>query len=313
MRISSSSFTDNFIGQIQQLQDQQNTLQEQSSSGLKVSLPEDNPSVMAQVLNLQTASASNTQYQKNITQLQTAATTSGSAMTSLQTLSSQVSEIATQASNGTTSTAQLATYATQVASLLQEALQLGNTQDNNGNYIFSGTASTTKPFVASTDANGNVTAVTYQGNTAVAQSEISSNTTVSTHVPGVNNTGTGAQGLFADSRSGADLFSHMIALQQDLASGNTSAIATTDVPALTKDDDHLITQISANGVMQSALNAAGNIASAQSTSLATQISGDTNADLAQTLTELDKTQTAYQAALESGTMVMKLSLLNYLS
>jgi len=34
--------------------------------------------------------------------------------------------------------------------------------------------------------------------------------------------------------------------------------------------------------------------------------------LAQTLTELDQTQTAYQAALESGSKVMNLSLLNFL-
>ena len=42
------------------------------------------------------------------------------------------------------------------------------------------------------------------------------------------------------------------------------------------------------------------------------MSNDTNADLAQTLTQLSQTQTAYQAALESGTMVMGLSLLEFL-
>src|SRR5271169_6026825 len=106
MRISSSTFTDGFLSNIQKLQLQQNTLQEQSSSGLSVTQPEDNPSVMAQVLNLQTDSAANTQYQSNITQLQSAATTSGTAMTSLQTLVSQVNEIATEASSGTNSPTQ---------------------------------------------------------------------------------------------------------------------------------------------------------------------------------------------------------------
>src|SRR5271157_2152426 len=160
MRISSSNFTDNFLSQIQQLQQQQYTLQEQASSGLKMTSPEDNPSVMAQVLNLQTDTAANTAYQNNITQLQYTATTSASAMNSLQTIISRVNDIAAEASTGTNSSTQLSTYATDVASLIQEAVQLGNTQDADGNYIFSGTATNTKPFVATTDVNGNITAVT---------------------------------------------------------------------------------------------------------------------------------------------------------
>ena len=312
MRISSSTFTNNFLNQSQQLQQQLNTLQEQSASGLKVSLPEDNPAVMAQVLNLQTTSAANSQYQSNITQLQSAATTSATAMNSLQTIVSQVNEIATEASSGTNSSTQLSGYATQLASLIQQAVQLGNTQDANGNYIFSGTDSGAEPFVATTDASGNVSSVSYQGNTSVAAYDIGPSTTVSVQVPGENSSGSGAEGLFADSRTGADLFSHMIALQQDLTSGDTSAISATDAPALSNDEDNIITQISGNGVMQSALSVAGNIATAQSTTLGTQISGDTSADLAQPLTELDQPQTAYQAALESGSKVMNLSLLNFL-
>lgn len=313
MRISNSTFTDNFLNNIQQLEQQQNTLQGQASSGLSVSLPEDNPAVMTQVLNLQTDSAANAQYQSNIGQLQDAATTSATAMNSLQSLVSQASEIATESSSGTTSPTQLATYATQVASLIQQAIQLGNTKDANGNYIFSGTATSTQPFVATTDANGNVTGVTYQGNTAVAESDIGPNTTVSAQVPGANSSGSGVEGLFSDTRTGTDLFNDMISLQQNLAAGNTAAIAGTNVPALNKDEDNVVSQISGNAAMQSALSAAGSIASAQSTNLTTLISGDTNADLAQTLTELSRTQTAYQAALESGTMVMSISLLNFLA
>ena len=313
MRISNSSFTNNFLNEVDQLQQKQSTLQGQVSSGLDVTLPENNPAIMAQVLSLQTTSAANAQYQTNIAQLQGAATTSATAMDSLQTLSSQASEIALQAGNGTTSSTQLSAYAIQVESLLQQALSLGNTKDADGNYIFGGTASNTPPFVATTDANGNITDVTYQGNTQVNQNEIAPNTTVTAQVPGENNTGSGPQGLFADTRTGANLFSDLISLQSNLASGNTSAISSANAPALTKDDDNIITQISANGVMQSALTAANSIATAQSTNIASQISGDTNADLATTMTSLDQTQTAYEAALESGMMVMQVSLVNFLA
>jgi flagellar hook-associated protein 3 FlgL len=308
MRISDSNFTDNFLGQIQQLEQQMNTLQDQASSGLSVTSPEDNPSVMAQVLNLQTDSSVNAAYQNNITQLQSTATTSATAMSSLQTLVSQVNDIATSAASGTTSANQLSTYAAQVASLIQQAVQLGNTQDADGNYIFSGTTSSTPPFSATTDASGNVTAVTYSGGTAVAKSDIGPNTTVSAQV-----LGSGPDGLFANSSTNADLFGDMIKLQQNLASGNTSAISSTDIPALNKDEDNVIDQISANGVMQAALTTASNIASAQSTNITTQVSGETSADLAQTMTELAQTQTAYEAALESGTKVLQISLVDFLA
>jgi flagellar hook-associated protein 3 FlgL len=312
MRTANLNFTNSFINTTQNLQQQQYKLQGQASSGLTVTLPEDNPGVMAEVLNQQTSSAQNSQYQANITQLQSGASTAATAMNTLQSLISQANEIATTASSGTTSSTQMTAYATQVQSLLQEAVSLGNTKNSDGNYIFGGTDSGSPPFSATTDASGNITGVTYNGNTSTAESSISSNMTVTASVPGANTSGSGATGLFTDSRTGADLFSHLISLGNDLSSGNTSAISTTDAPALAKDETNIVNQISANGVMQSALTAAGNMATSQSTNITTQISGETNADLAQTLTQLDQTQTAYQAALESGTMVMQVSLLNFL-
>jgi flagellar hook-associated protein 3 FlgL len=74
----------------------------------------------------------------------------------------------------------------------------------------------------------------------------------------------------------------------------------------------VVTQISGNAVLQSTLQAAGTVAQQQVTTEDSQMSDDTSANLAQTLTQLDQTQTAYQAALQSGTMVMSLSLMDFL-
>jgi flagellar hook-associated protein 3 FlgL len=311
MHVTNTSFSNNFLYEIQQLESQQSTLQKQSTTGLKVTLPEDDPSVMNQVLNLQTEAGANTQYQSNITQIQDSATTASDALNSLQTLVEQAGEIATDA-NGVTSSTQLSTYATQAGQLIQQALQIANTKDANGNYIFAGTDTGAAPFAAATDSSGNVTAVTYSGNTSTAKSEIASGLTVTAQIPGENTTGSGAEGLFADSRTGADIFSHLIALQQDLTSGNTSAISSTDGPNLTTDEDHVVTQISGNAVLQSTLEAAGNVASQNATSIDTQMSDATSADMATTLTQLSQTETTYEAALESGSLVMQTSLVNFL-
>jgi flagellar hook-associated protein 3 FlgL len=312
MRITNTAFSGTFLNEISQLETQQSTLQNEATTGLKVTLPENNPAAMDQVLNLQTEASSNTQYQSNITALQGTATTAADALNSLQTVVEKASEIATDATSLSSQT-QLSSDAAQVANLIQEALEAGNTQDADGNYIFAGTNTGTTAFTATTDSAGNVTSVAYNGNTSVAQSQIASGLTVSAANPGENKTGSGASGVFADSRTGADVFSHLIALQQDLTSGNVSAITTTDGPNLAKDEDNVVTQISGNGVTQSTLTAAGNAITEQSTNIDSEVSNDTSVDMAQTLTRLSQTQTSYEAALESGTMLMNVSLLNFLT
>jgi len=310
MRVSTSLITNNLLAQMNQLQGQQTQLQGEVSSGLSVTLPEDNPNAMGQALNLQTDASANTQYQNNITQLQSTATTAGDAMNSLQTITEQAGEIATEA-NSVTSPTQLATYAAQVGSLIQEALQMANTRDSRGNYIFGGTINNKPPFVANT-AGGVVTSVGYQGNADTSASQIGPNLSVSATMPGCNLTGSGAAGLLVDSSTGVDLFSHLISLQSDLSSGNTANIASTDSPNLTKDEDNIISGIAANGVAQATLQSAGNAATQAGENLTTQTSSLTGADLASAMTHLDQVENSLQAAMQSGVMIMNLSIMNYL-
>jgi flagellar hook-associated protein 3 FlgL len=311
MRVSSSSFADSFLYQTNQLESQQNTLQSEATTGLQFSLPADNPGGMTQALELQSDSSANTQYQNNITQLQDSATTSYNALNGLQTLISQANTIA-EGVDGTTSTTKLASYATEIGGIIQQALQLANTRDSNDNYIFGGTNASTPPFAATSDANGNVTGVAYQGNTSVAQAEIAPGVTVSAQTLGANTTGTGPRGLITDSRYGADLFNHLITLQNDLTAGNINAVSSTDTGQLSKDEDNIAYQVGSNGMVQSALTNTSSVATQQGANLTAQMSNLTSANLATTLTRLQQTQTSYQAALESGVRVMQVSLLNYL-
>jgi len=312
MRVSSSTFPDNFLYQDNLLQAEQNALQQQATTGLKFALPEDNPAGMSQVLNLQASSSANQQYRTNISDLQGQASSVSGLLTSLQAIVSQAGEIVTSA-DGTATPTEMTTYATQVGNLIQQALQLGNSKDSQGNYIFGGTATGSPPFTATTDSNGNVTGVTYNGNSTVNQVEISPGVTVSAQVPGANTSGTGPGGLFINSATGADLFNHLISLRQDIASDNTAAISTTDTQNISKDETNVLGQVSSNGVLLSQLQAAGNLASQQGNNMTTQISGKTDADLATTITHLQQTETAYEAALESSTRVMQISLVDFLT
>jgi len=312
MRIAGTSFTDSMVSQLNLLSARQYQLQNQATTGQSITAPEDNPAGMAQALNLQAEDSAVTQYAQNISTLQTRATISGNAMISLQTIEERAGEIAT-AADGTITPAELQADANQITQLIKQAAQLMNSKDGS-QYIFGGTNSGQSPFTVSTDADGNVTAVGYQGNTSLAQSEIAENTTLAVDVPGANDTGSGARGLVSDSRYGADLFNHLISLQNNLLSGNTSAITSTDAPNLSKDDDNIIWQVANNGATQTRLQAAAAFASTRQSGLQQSLSNVAGADLAQTLTHLNQAQSAYQIALQTSSQIMQLqqSVLNSL-
>jgi flagellar hook-associated protein 3 FlgL len=194
--------------------------------------------------------------------------------------------------------------------LIKRAAQLTNVRCN-GDYIFGGTQTDQPPYIVATDANGNVTSVTYQGNSNIAQTEIGQGVTTAFDVPGENTTGSGPHGLITDSRNGADFFNHLISLQNNLLTGDTNGIAATDRAALGQDEDNLIFNIAENGAVQMRLDTAASSLSTRSLSVGELISKEVVADLSQTLVQLNQTQTAYQAALQSASIVMGTSLLGY--
>ncbi|HEX3856446.1 MAG TPA: hypothetical protein VHY30_04015 [Verrucomicrobiae bacterium] len=313
MRIGTNSYTDTMIDQFNVLKSQQAKLQNQLSTGLSVQAPSDNPDAMENTLDDLSSQAAQQQFSGNISTVQSKANSIYSVLQSLQTISNRIGEIATSAGGVTNSQTDLNNYAGEITSLIQQAAQLVNTKDPaTGQYLFGGTNSGQQPFTVTTDANGNVTGVTYSGNSSVNQTEIASGVTVYMDVPGENTSGSGAQGLITDSRTGADLFNHLISLQNDLLSGNTTAISGTDTANLQSDENNLTYQVAYNGNVQTRLTTASSLATSQSNSLTGLISNASSADLATTMTQLTQAQTAYQAALESSAAIMQLSILNFL-
>lgn len=313
MRVATNAYTDSMLNQFNNLAAKQYTLQNQASTGLAVQAPSDNPVAMQNTLSYLSDSATQQQYSSNISTLQSRATTIDGVLQSLQTISSRAGEIATAGASSSTSPTSLNSYADEVNQLINQVVSAANTKDpSTGQYLFGGTASTTPPYTTTKDANGNVTAVAYNGNSTTNQSQIGANLTVSVDIPGANSGATGARGLITDSQSGADFLNHLISLRNDLQSGNNTAIANTDSGNLQKDENNIAYQVANNGVRQNQLTAAATFASNSSQGLSTMITNTSGADIINTITQLNQAQSAYQAALESGSKIMSVSLLNYI-
>jgi flagellar hook-associated protein 3 FlgL len=310
MRVTGNSFTNGLANQLNLLTARQYRLQNQAASGQRIQAPEDDPIAMQRVLDMRAEGKSLEQYTRNISLLHDRANGTFSALKAIKKVSDRASEIATLA-DGTRSPEELQAYARELTQLIQQAVQTMNGKHRE-QHLFGGTLANQPPFTAVTDASGNVTSVTYQGNTSVTDNEIDSGSMIAVDVPGENNSGTGPRGLIADSRSGADFFNHLISLQNHLLAGDTASIAATDRPALALDEENFIYHIANNGAMQTRLETTASAASARSLSLDEMISKEADADLTQTLVELNRTQTAYQAALQSGATIMSTSLLDYL-
>jgi len=309
MRITFSTFPNALVPQLGTLASRQTKLQTEAATGQRVQSASDDPVAMRRVLDSQTEAQSMGQYQRNITRMQEVAEAAFTAMRSLQKVTDRASEIATLA-DGLKSPAELKIYATEVNQLIQQAVETANTK-NRGDHLFAGTKNDQPPFTMSLDAGGQVTGVTYQGNDSVAGSEIAPGQTVAVQPPGVNTSGSGPQGLLADSRNGSDLFAHLFSLRDHLLAGDVTGVAA-DQQNLARDEENLMQQYGLNGSVQSRLEVTSARISGQLLALESVVSQEVDADLAETLVRLNETQTAYQAALQSGSSIMRLSLLDYL-
>jgi flagellar hook-associated protein 3 FlgL len=310
MRVTANTYPNTLVQQLNTLSQRQSRLQTQAATGQRIQLPEDDPVAMRRILDLQGENKAVAQYHRNIERHQELAAASFAAIQAMRSVSDRAREIAL-AADGLKSQDELNLYAKELSELIKTAVQSANAR-NRGDYLFSGTLNDQPPFVMTTDASGNVTSVTYQGNTTLAESEIASGITFSAQNIGENTSGAGPRGLVTDSRSGADFFTHLISLQNNLLAGNVAAIEATDRANLALDEENFLYHLGGNGALQSRLEATKSVANQRADTLEALVSKEADADLAQTIVRLTQTQTAYQAALQSAGRILGSSLLDYL-
>jgi flagellar hook-associated protein 3 FlgL len=146
MRVSTSEvFQSSLSGMLNQ-QSTLNTLSQQLSTGNALINPASNPVANAQVLNLNSQIASLSSYQQSNQYAQQNLQLSSSTLQGVGTLINQVQQLAVQMNNATVSPSDLQNAVTTMQGNLQQLVQMANTQDANGTYIFAGSQSGVTPF-----------------------------------------------------------------------------------------------------------------------------------------------------------------------
>jgi flagellar hook-associated protein 3 FlgL len=129
-------------------------IQEQISTGERLPVPSDDPASTARIMAIDEYLESTQQYQKNADFASARLATEETALTSVMDSLQRVRELVVQSKNGTLGDADRRMIAEEIHQNFAAVVQQANTQDGNGEFIFSGFNTHTPPI--SQDAAGQV-------------------------------------------------------------------------------------------------------------------------------------------------------------
>jgi flagellar hook-associated protein 3 FlgL len=173
MRISTITFQNSALSQMQDLQAAMNKTQTQLGTGSRLQSAADDPAAMVQVNQLNTELSASTQYVTNGNSASANLKLEEQGLTDATNTLQSARDLAVEANNAALTPAQRQDIATQLQQQLQDLMSIGNQRDSTGNYLFAGTASGTVPFAQ----NGN--SIAYAGASSVNQIQIAANQRIS--------------------------------------------------------------------------------------------------------------------------------------
>jgi flagellar hook-associated protein 3 FlgL len=179
MRISTSMLNQNALNGILADEAQVGQTQTQLSTGKSINTPSDNPIGEVQLLQLNSTNAQNTQYISNGQAANTNLTLEEQALSTSTTTLQSIRDLVVEANSGQNTPADLQAIATQISSLEGQLQGTANSQNAQGQYLFSGFSSSTQPFV-----RGSSGAMTYLGDAGTGSVAINGGTSVQTGDPG---------------------------------------------------------------------------------------------------------------------------------
>ncbi|MCM2971617.1 flagellar hook-associated protein FlgL [Larsenimonas suaedae] len=158
MRLSSASIFNNSLSALLDQQAKRSDIGMQMATGRRVVTAADDPSAASQALTTRQAMSTTEQHASSRTTAERNLSLEETVLDNVTTSIQSAQNLIVQAGNGSLSDADRNSIATQLESVYQQLVGLSNSTDGNGNYIFAGAQSGTKPFEV--DGTGRVS---YQG------------------------------------------------------------------------------------------------------------------------------------------------------
>ena len=167
MRISTQMMYEQNMRGITDSQSRWLSYGEQMSTGKRVNRPSDDPIAASQAIVLSQSQSQNSQFALARTFATQKVSLEDNVLTQVNTAISSVREKLVYASNGTLSDDDRLSLATDIQGIRDQLMNLANTTDGNGRFIFAGYKTESAPFDAVTgDYNGGAEAISQQVDTA---------------------------------------------------------------------------------------------------------------------------------------------------
>ncbi|HXB64082.1 MAG TPA: flagellar hook-associated protein FlgL [Solirubrobacteraceae bacterium] len=272
--------------------------QEELSSGKSILEPSDNPYGAAQAITLQSSINGLSAYEHGAQDGVSWMNTSSSALTSIDSQVQRVRELVLQGASGMNSATDLENIAEEVEQLTEGVKQSADTQ-YAGQYVFSGTLTSTAPYKAGAED-------AYQGNGGAVSRALGpgSSVNVSVNLASVLGNGGGDGKLLSTLRT--------IAKNMREGPAAVETLRTTDLAALDTNLNSLTgLQAEAGAVTDQLQLALSRISSLQETATV-QLSNVQDANIAQVSIEYSNQHAAFEAALRAGASIVQESLLEFL-
>jgi len=306
MQISTNLMFDRAIAQMGITQDRISKTQTQLSTTKQINKPSDAPDQAATVTRLKSAIDRQNSYVATINSVKDKLSQQETATNNATDVLTRLKELTVQAANDTYSAVDRKSIDLEVRQLRDQLLSLANTQDVNGNFIFSGSRMGKQAFA--TDENGKLV---YQGDQTVSS------------------TGVGDQSAVDINRSGTNPFDKIVrvdASNKKIAVGFFQVIDDLSAALQANDSGSIKRAVGEVGTMQQGLS--DNLASIgaatnkidNQASLAEEnvlrmkstLSQVEDTDYTEAITKMNKDMLALQAAQSSFAKISQLNLFDYI-
>lgn len=294
-----------FLANLNLTQQRMQTAQTQLSSGLRVQQASDDPSAIAEILQLQSDIAQNQQVQTNLNSISGQLGTADSALQSAIKAVEDAASLGSQGANATADANERTSLADQVSGILQTLVGIANT-NVDGHYLFSGDLSTQPSYQLDSTQPTGVKQLTSAPSTQVA---VDVN---GTSIPIAKT----AQQIFdvldsSGNPTTGNVFAAIHSLIASLQSNNQAGIAQATVD-LQSADQYLNNQAAFYGQARDSVTNAVDLAQKFQTQEKSNLSQLRDTDVASVAVQLNQDQVQNQAALSAeSTLLQKRDLFSY--
>jgi flagellar hook-associated protein 3 FlgL len=306
MKISTSLYFDRSTQMLGDVQANLSKTQVQLSTGKQIVKPSDEPDKASLVTRLESELSRQTSYQETLKAVNVRLTAEETALKNTSDVMFRIKELTVQASNDTNGKLDRKAIALEIGQLRDQILSLANSQDSNGNYLFSGSKASQPAF--SKDALGRVT---YQGDQARMQVKVGDNRRVNMNLPGSDAftrvVRTDEKGV----KTGVDFFQALSDLTNAVANSDQKMIqrGLGEIDLLQQGVSEGLAQVGADLTVVDMQN---NILDEVVLQLKSTRSDIEDLDYTEAITRMNKDQLALEAAQSSFAKISQLNLFKFL-